>query len=156
MAAGHRMIADDWGMFEEAVNQAGAGDLPQLLRSIRSMTTPLPATPPPVPTTPPPQGPLATPPPTPMDVQGPSPQKVKQEANNEEPILIRVGGKFLTPAHSVRPSQFPRTVVMLTSGLYIQEKPLDVPIVRFQHTTGIRSIGTRGNTTKCNMYNYSM
>ena len=94
VAAGHRMIADGWGMFKEAVNQAGAGDLPQLLRSIRSMTTPPPATPPPVLTTPPLQGPLATPPPTLMDVQGPSPQTVKQEANNEEPILIRVGGEI--------------------------------------------------------------
>ena len=54
VAAGHRMIADGWGMFEEAITEAGAGDLPQLLRSVRSMTTPPPATPPPAQSTPPP------------------------------------------------------------------------------------------------------
>ena len=31
VAVGHRMIVDGWGMFKEAVNEAGAGDLPQLL-----------------------------------------------------------------------------------------------------------------------------
>ena len=67
----------------------------------------------------------------------------------KDPILIRVGGKFHTVAHGVRQSQFLRMVVMLTSGLYTQEKPSDVPIVHFHHTTGISSIGTRGNTTRC-------
>ena len=33
VAAGHRMIAEGWEMFEEAVEAAGTGDLPQLLRS---------------------------------------------------------------------------------------------------------------------------
>ena len=35
VAAGHRMIAEGWEMFEEAVEAAGTGDLPQLLRSLR-------------------------------------------------------------------------------------------------------------------------
>ena len=88
------MIADGWGMFEEAVNEAGAGDLPQLLRSVRSMTTPPPSTAPPAPSTPPPAAAQGTPPPVPMDVQGPSPSPIKKEASDEEPILIRVGGKI--------------------------------------------------------------
>ena len=40
LAAGHKMVVEGWALFEEAVNQAGAGDLPQLLQSIRTMTTP--------------------------------------------------------------------------------------------------------------------
>ena len=31
VAAGHRMITDGWEMFEEAIEEAGTGDLPQLL-----------------------------------------------------------------------------------------------------------------------------
>ena len=44
VAAGHKMVAEGWGLLEEAVNQAGTGDLPQLLWSIRTMTTPPPTT----------------------------------------------------------------------------------------------------------------
>ena len=44
VAARHKMVAEGWTLFEEAVNQAGAGDLPQLLQSIRTMTTPPPLT----------------------------------------------------------------------------------------------------------------
>ena len=51
VAAGHRMIAEGWEMFEEAVEAAGTGDLPQLLRSLRGMTTLTPP-PPPLPTPP--------------------------------------------------------------------------------------------------------
>ena len=43
----HKMLAEGWELFKEVVNNAGAWDLPQLLRSIRMMTTPPPATPPP-------------------------------------------------------------------------------------------------------------
>ena len=39
VAAGHRMIVEGWEMFEEVVEAAGTGDLPQLLRSLRGMTT---------------------------------------------------------------------------------------------------------------------
>ena len=42
VAAGHKMVAEGWALFKEVVNQAGAGDLPQLLQSIRTMTTPPP------------------------------------------------------------------------------------------------------------------
>ena len=97
VAAGHRMIADGWGMFEEVVTEAGAGDLPQLLRSVRSMTTLPPATPPPAQSTPPPARPTppqGTPSPVPMDVQHPSPSPIKKELSDEEPILIRVGEKI--------------------------------------------------------------
>ena len=37
------MVAEGWMMFEEAVAEAGVGELPQLLRSIRSSLTPTPA-----------------------------------------------------------------------------------------------------------------
>ena len=47
VAAGHRMIAEGWEMFEEAVEAAGTGDLPQLLRLLRGMTKPIPPPSPP-------------------------------------------------------------------------------------------------------------
>ena len=40
VAEGEKMIAEGWAMFEEAVAQAGMGELPQLLRSIRMSVTP--------------------------------------------------------------------------------------------------------------------
>ena len=49
VATGHKMVEEGSALFEEAVNQAGAGDLPQLLQSIRTMTTPPPLTTPPPP-----------------------------------------------------------------------------------------------------------
>ena len=52
VAAGHRMIVEEWKMFEEVAEAAGTGDLPQLLRSLRGMTMPTPP-PPPLPTPPP-------------------------------------------------------------------------------------------------------
>ena len=47
VATGHKMVVVGWALFEEAVNQARAGNLPQLLLSIRTMTTPPPLTTPP-------------------------------------------------------------------------------------------------------------
>ena len=91
MAAGHRMVAEGWAMFEEAVSSAGDGDLPQLLHSLRGMMMP---TPPP-PATPPP----STPPPQQMDAmeQSPLPSPVKKEGGSgsgEDPVLVRVEGKI--------------------------------------------------------------
>ena len=40
VAEGEKMIAEGWGMFEKVVGQAGMGELPQLLRSIRTSVTP--------------------------------------------------------------------------------------------------------------------
>ena len=39
VAAGHQMVADGWAMFEEAIEGAGEGDLPQLLRHLRGVIT---------------------------------------------------------------------------------------------------------------------
>ena len=50
VAEGHRMMVQGWLLFEEAVETAGAGDLPQLLHYLRGTTTPtLPPAPAPVP-----------------------------------------------------------------------------------------------------------
>ena len=75
MKAGHQMVAQGWVLFEEVVKDAGAGDLPQLLRSIKTMTTPPPATPPPK-----------------MDVSGVTPLPVKKEhGTGEELVYVKVG-----------------------------------------------------------------
>ena len=67
VATGHKMVAEGWALFEEAVSQTGAGDLPQLLQSIRTMTTPPPLTTPP-------QGTLMD-----ITVTTPRPSPVKKE-----------------------------------------------------------------------------
>ena len=89
VAAGHRMIAEGWEIFEKAVEAAGTGDLPQLLRSLRGMTMP---TPPPPPPTPQPAGAVeeggATE--VPMEVAGVS--LVKKEGASSEPVVVIVGG----------------------------------------------------------------
>ena len=88
VAAGHRMIAEGWEMFEEVVEAAGTGDLPQLLRLLRGMTT---LTPPP----PPQAGPVKQQPMTavPMEVSGVSGvSPVKKEGASSEPVVVVVGG----------------------------------------------------------------
>ena len=57
IAAGHRMVANGWALFEEAIEGAGEGDLPQLLHHLRGVMIPTPpsqqsATPTDVPPTP--------------------------------------------------------------------------------------------------------
>ena len=76
-------------MFEEAVEAAGTGDLPQLLRLLRGMTTP---TPPPPPPTPQPAGAVEEQAGTavPMEVAGVS--LVKKEGVSSEPVVVIVGG----------------------------------------------------------------
>ena len=99
VAAGHKMvseahktIADGWPLFEEASQETGPGDLPQLLRSLKGMSTPtqtpnLMATS----TTSPANLPGSK---GPSQIPSPSPVKFKTEpANPEEPIVIRVEGK---------------------------------------------------------------
>ena len=83
------MIAEGWEMFEEAVEAAGTGDLPQLLRSLRGMTMP---TPPPPPPTPQPTGAVEEQAATavPMEVAGVS--LVKKEGASSEPVVVIVGG----------------------------------------------------------------
>ena len=44
VGAGHRMVADGWKMFEEAVEEGALGDLPALLRQLKGKTTPPPPT----------------------------------------------------------------------------------------------------------------
>ena len=82
-------------MFEEVVEAAGTGDLPQLLRLLRGMTmlTPPPPLPPP---TPPPVGPVQQ-----EAMQGVSKEvagvsgvsPVKKEGVSSEPVVVVVGVK---------------------------------------------------------------
>ena len=86
------MIAEGWEMFEEAMEAAGTGDLPQLLRLLRGMTTP---TPPPPPPTPQPAGAVEEQAATavPMEVAGVSGVSlVKKEGASSEPVVVIVGG----------------------------------------------------------------
>ena len=46
IAEGHRMVAQGWTLFKEAIESAGPGDLQQILCHLKGVTMP---TPPPVP-----------------------------------------------------------------------------------------------------------
>ena len=82
------MIVEGWEMFEEVVEAAGTGDLPQLLRLLRGMTMPTPPPPP----TPPPAGPVQQEP-MPMEVVGMSGvSPVKKKGASSEPVVVVVGG----------------------------------------------------------------
>ena len=78
-------------MFKEAVEAAGTGDLPQLLRSLRGMTTLTPPPPPTLPQTRPvEQEPMTG---VPMEVAGVSGvSPVKKEGVSSEPVVVVVGG----------------------------------------------------------------
>ena len=41
VAEGNKMIGEGWVMFDKVVGQAGMGELPQLLRSVRRSVTPV-------------------------------------------------------------------------------------------------------------------
>ena len=45
VAAGHRMVTEGWTLFERTCEEVGPGELPQLLRQLKSATTPTPASP---------------------------------------------------------------------------------------------------------------
>ena len=66
------MVAQGWTLFEEAVESAGAGDLPQLLHHLKGVTMP----------TPPPalaSGPVLMDVPQPQEQSTPQPSPVKHE-----------------------------------------------------------------------------
>ena len=84
VAAGHRAVAEGWTLFEQTCEEVGPGELPQLLRQLKSATTP---TPPPTP------GPST---PTKEEIEVPMEEDVavKQEHQeiNKTPIMIKLGG----------------------------------------------------------------
>ena len=43
MAEGHRMVAEGWMLFVRTCEEVGQGELPQLLRQLKGVTTPTPA-----------------------------------------------------------------------------------------------------------------
>ena len=45
VAAGHRMVTEGWTLFKRMCEEVGPGELPQLLRQLKSATTPTPASP---------------------------------------------------------------------------------------------------------------
>ena len=45
VAAGHRMVTEGWTLFKRTCEEVGPGELPQLLRQLKSATTPTPTSP---------------------------------------------------------------------------------------------------------------
>ena len=135
IAAGHRMVADGWALFEEAIEGAGEGDLPQLLRHLRGVMTP----------TPPPQQSAA---PTDMPPVQSLVKRIKTENLGDQPVVVMVGGGV---AHGPAPNVIwlggRKTGVMPTYGRSTQEKPLCVPSAVFPHTIWIHCRGTKRNIT---------
>ena len=84
VAQGYATVAEGWELFEEAVEEAGPGDLPNLLHQLKGKTTPMQMTPPP------PASPMQVGERTPMP---PPASPVKKEAvSNEDPVIVMVGG----------------------------------------------------------------
>ena len=82
-------MAEGWQLFEEAVEDAGSGDLPNLLRQLKGKTTQT--------QMPPPQQPL------PMEVGSmpPPASPIKKEfSSNKDPVIVMVGGLESGPALS--------------------------------------------------------
>ena len=69
VAAGHKMISDGWNMFEKTCLEVGTGELPQLLRSLKLMTTPT-------------STPISTPTPT-------TPVKEEQEEDEGDVTMVK-------------------------------------------------------------------
>ena len=134
IAAGHRMVADGWALFEEAIEGAGEGDLPQLLHHLRGVMTP----------TPPPQQ-SATPTDMPP-VQSPV-KRIKTESLGDQPVVVMVGGVAHWPASNVIWLGGRKTGATSTYSTSAKEKPLCVPSAVFPHTIWIHCRGTKRNTT---------
>ena len=79
---GHTAVTEGWQLFEEAVEEVGPSDLPNLLRQLKEKTTPTQMPPPPQ-TSPMEVGNM--PPPA-------SPIKVEESCLNEDPVIVMVGG----------------------------------------------------------------
>ena len=83
VAEGHSTVAEGWQLFEEAVEEADPGDLPNLLRQLKGKT-------PQTETTPlPPALPMEVGEKTPMP---PPPSPVKKEQRSEEPVIMMMRG----------------------------------------------------------------
>ena len=88
VAAGHRMVAEGWTLFEKTCKEVLPGELPQLLRQFKSVTTPFPG--PSTPITPVKTTPVKT---EPMEEEG----EVHQLADSgvsrfiEMPKMIKLG-----------------------------------------------------------------
>ena len=137
IAAGHRMVADGWALFEEAIEGGGEGDLPQLLCHLRGVKT----------LTPPPQQSAA-----PTDV-APTPSLVIKENLGDQPVVVMVGEDDHGPAPNVIPSimnnRSRKMVATPTYGRSTQEKPLCVPSAVFPNTIWIHCRGMKRNIADC-------
>ena len=85
VAAGHRMVAEGWTLFEQTCEEVGPGELPQLLRQLKSATTPSPG----------PSTPVKAEPMEEEEVQQPEGAEPEALASasgiNETPIMIKLG-----------------------------------------------------------------
>ena len=81
VSAGHRMVAEGWAAFENPCAEAGPGELLQLLRSLKGMTTPPPQ---PLPTTP-----VKA---EQMEVDPVTPEKSTPPPIHESPVVLKLEG----------------------------------------------------------------
>ena len=142
VAQGHATMAEGWELFEEAVEEAGPGDLPNLLCQLKGKTTPTQ-----MPTPPPQASSMEVGEKTPMR---PPASPVKKEVSNEDPVIVMVGGG------GVRKWACPRcnTIQGSQNGCDahkagpIQEKPLYVPSAVSPVITWTQYRGTKRNINK--------
>ena len=145
VAAGHRMVANGWAMFEQAIEGAGEGDLPQLLCHLKgwrhlhhhhshhkNLLLQM------------------------MYHQHHHQQKkIKPENLGDQPVVVMVGGVIHGPAPNVIWLGGEKTAATPTYGRSTQEKPLCVPSAVFPHTIWIHCRGTKRNTIDLFYFNLS-
>ena len=85
VAAGHRMVTEGWTLFEKTCEEVGPGELPQLLRQLKSAMTPSPG--PSTATTPIKTEPMEEE----EEVQQPADLEASASGFIETPIMIRLG-----------------------------------------------------------------
>ena len=92
VAAGHRMVTEGWTLFEKTCEEVGPGELPQLLRQLKSATTPSPG--PSTATTPIKTEPMEEE----EEVQQPADSGASASASGfiEMPIMIKLGQHMYT------------------------------------------------------------
>ena len=142
VAAGHRMVTEGWTLFERTCEEVGPGELPQLLRQLKSVTTPTPASP----------GPS-----TPVKEEPMEEEEIEQLADLgvsgsgfiETPIMIKLGPVNIhTSVGTATLPQGQNMQWMHTSIVCTQRRPSCAPSVISAHTTWIHSRDMRRSTSR--------
>ena len=143
VAAGHRMVSEGWTLFEKTCEEVGPGELPQLLRQLKSAMTPS-------------SGPSTTTTPVktePMEeeeeVQQPADPGASASGFIETPIMIKLGQHmYIYKCGNCDIPQRQNVQWMHTFVVPTPRRPSCAPSAISRHTIWIRSRGMRRSTSR--------